>query len=101
MATTRRKPRSLQRASYLVVSRLLLGVALCVVVALVALVNPLTIARTQEHSLVADGRERSYLVHLPPQYDRQAQLPLVLMLHPRGDYARQFEVYSGMSAKAD
>jgi polyhydroxybutyrate depolymerase len=89
------------RALYTVGSRLLLALLACGVVALVVLENPLSIARTREQRLVVDGRERPYLLHLPPQYRPGARLPLVVMLHPRGDYARQFEVYSGMSAKAD
>jgi polyhydroxybutyrate depolymerase len=99
--TTQRQRRSVVRTGYQIASRLLLGIALGGVLALVVLLNPVTIARTFEQHLVADGRQRSYLVHLPPQYDSQTRLPLVIMLHPRSDYARQFEVYSGMSAKAD
>jgi polyhydroxybutyrate depolymerase len=93
--------RIVPRAVYAVGSRLLLGLLACAVVALVVLVSPVTIARTQEQRLVVGGRDRVYLLHLPPQYGGEARLPLVIMLHPRGDYARQFEVYSGMSAKAD
>jgi polyhydroxybutyrate depolymerase len=95
------KRRVVVRPVYAVGSRLVLGLLACGVAALVVLVNPATIARTQEQRLVVGDRERVYLLHLPPQYGGEARLPLVIMLHPRGDYARQFEVYSGMSAKAD
>ncbi|HLH21801.1 MAG TPA: PHB depolymerase family esterase [Chloroflexota bacterium] len=65
------------------------------------LTHPLSLLRSREHHLTFGGRERTYRLHLPPRYNGRARLPLVVMLHPRGDYARQFEIYSGMSHQAD
>jgi polyhydroxybutyrate depolymerase len=65
------------------------------------LTHPLSLFRSRDYTLSYGGYTRSYRLHLPPQYDGAARLPLVVMLHPRTDYARQFELYSGMSYQAD
>jgi polyhydroxybutyrate depolymerase len=51
--------------------------------------------------LVAGGRERTYRLHLPPAYDGQRSLPLVLVLHGGGGTAQGVADISGFSAKAD
>lgn len=51
--------------------------------------------------LAVGGRERSYLLHLPPNYAQAAALPLVLVLHGGGGNASNAAMMSGMSARAD
>ena len=58
---------------------------------------PGTLRRTFEH----DGRERSYLVHLPPQASSGDPLPAVLNFHGGGGNARGQAIYSRMDALAD
>jgi len=58
-------------------------------------------AGTVSQSLEADGRTRTYLLHLPPRYDGHSSLPLVLVLHGGGQGPESAERMSGMSAKAD
>lgn len=57
-------------------------------------------ARSFEGRLRVDGRERSYLVDLPPQYDGRRALPLVLFFHGGGGNARQAKEQYGMSELA-
>jgi polyhydroxybutyrate depolymerase len=49
----------------------------------------------------AGGRERVFLLHLPPAIATGAALPLVIMLHGRGSSSRHFSRLTGMSATAD
>jgi polyhydroxybutyrate depolymerase len=51
--------------------------------------------------LTVDGRQRSYLVHIPPQYDPQAATPVVLVLHGAGTNATITTHFTGMSKKSD
>lgn len=53
-------------------------------------------ARSYEGSLRAGGRERTYLVDLPPQYDGRRALPLVLLFHGGGGSAEQARRQYGM-----
>lgn len=54
-----------------------------------------------EETLVSGGRQRSYLVHLPPAYRRDAHLPLVVLLHGGGGNATQALRSYGLPAVAD
>jgi len=58
---------------------------------------PGTFRRALEH----DGRERSYLVHLPPQAASGDPLPVILNFHGGGGNAQGQEDYSRMDALAD
>ncbi len=51
--------------------------------------------------LMAGGRERTYRLHLPPAFDGQRPLPLVLVLHGGGGTAHGVADITGFSAKAD
>jgi polyhydroxybutyrate depolymerase len=45
--------------------------------------------------------DRTYILHIPPQYDGVARLPVVLNLHGFGSNARDQAAYSRLPAKAD
>lgn len=47
-----------------------------------------------------DGRTRTILVHIPPAYNGQTRLALVLNLHGSASDARQQEAFSGMDRTA-
>src|SRR5579863_4447497 len=51
--------------------------------------------------LTVDGRERSYLVHIPPKYDSKKPTPVVLAFHGGGANADSMVVFSGLNKKAD
>ena len=52
-------------------------------------------------SLKVGGRERTYLLHLPPAYDGKRSLPLVIVLHGGGGNAPGAAQMTGFSEKAD
>ncbi len=52
-------------------------------------------------SLEVDGRNRAYLVHVPPQYDPAAPMPMVLAFHGGGGNANNMVAFSGLNEKAD
>lgn len=51
--------------------------------------------------LTVDGRERSYLVHIPPKYDHKKPTPVVLVFHGAGTNAAITVSFTGMSKKSD
>jgi polyhydroxybutyrate depolymerase len=52
-------------------------------------------------TLHIDGRERSYLTHVPPKYDPQKPTPVVLIFHGGGSNAEQMIQFCGLNEKAD
>lgn len=56
-----------------------------------------------DHSrtLELDGHERTYLVHVPPQYDPAHPTSVVLAFHGGGANAATMVAFSGLSEKAD
>ena len=46
-------------------------------------------------------RLRTYLVHIPPSYDGETGVPLVILLHSYGNNGRLFCIRSEMNIKAD
>lgn len=48
-----------------------------------------------------DGKRRTYLVHLPPNYSKETPLPLVLAFHGGGGNAQNMVNMSGFNQKAD
>ena len=52
----------------------------------------------KSHLRTADGRDRLYLVRTPPEWDGQARLPVVLMLHGGGGDMDGTEASTGMTA---
>jgi polyhydroxybutyrate depolymerase len=54
------------------------------------------------HETIRSGDlDRTYILHLPPQYDVLRRLPLVLNLHGYGSNARNQAAYSRLPQKAD
>lgn len=51
--------------------------------------------------LRVDERERSYLVHVPPQYDSGKPTPVVLIFHGAGTNADITVPFTGLSKKSD
>ncbi len=49
----------------------------------------------------ANGFNRTYLVHVPPGYDQDVPLPLVVVIHGAFDTAAGMETFSGFSDLAD
>jgi polyhydroxybutyrate depolymerase len=54
-----------------------------------------------EQKLMFEGRERSYLIHLPPAYQPGTSLPLVIALHGGGGTAAGMEKLTGLGAVSD
>ena len=54
-----------------------------------------------ERHLIHNGRDRSYILHIPPQYNSKDKLPLVLLFHGGGGNARQALRAYGLVEKAD
>lgn len=52
-------------------------------------------------TLTADGRERSYLVHIPPQYDPKKPTPVVLLFHGAASNGPMHVQFTGMNEKSD
>jgi len=52
-------------------------------------------------TLSVDGRDRTYLLHVPPGYDGTKPLPLVLNLHGFGSSGQRQALYSRFPALAD
>jgi polyhydroxybutyrate depolymerase len=55
----------------------------------------------QQSTVAVNGLTRSFFVHLPPGYDDQTALPVVLVLHGASESTEGVEQLSGMSSKAD
>ncbi len=47
------------------------------------------------------GRTRSYVIHLPPQYDLQQPTPVVLVFHGTSADAHSISRFSGLNSQAD
>lgn len=51
--------------------------------------------------IVHQGYDRTYVLHIPPQYDGSDSLPLVINLHGGGGSAQQQAIMTQMNPKAD
>ena len=56
---------------------------------------------TQKHCLSFDGMERSYLLHVSPNYNNSTPTPLVVVLHGGLGTSENVENTTGFSKKAD
>jgi len=68
--------------------------------AVVALVGAACLA-DETHVLGSGGRERSYIVHVPPGHPGDKGWPVVLAFHGGGSNARTMVQFSGLSGAAD
>jgi polyhydroxybutyrate depolymerase len=107
--STRRERRTLRGSRLAAMVRILSAARLVPVLVMGALIVgcftwPGEVRAAAGHTaktLTVDGRERLYVVHLPPGYDRGRPHPLVLMLHGMGGTATNTIRETGWSAKAD
>ncbi|MCX6006361.1 MAG: dienelactone hydrolase family protein [Chloroflexi bacterium] len=62
-----------------------------------------TAASSQNYtdSILVNGLQRSYLIHLPASYDKSRQWPLVIILHGGGGEAWNMNPLTGFNALAD
>jgi polyhydroxybutyrate depolymerase len=51
--------------------------------------------------LTVDGRERTYLVHVPKKYDRKSPAPVILALHGAAMDGSMMVWFSGLNKKSD
>jgi polyhydroxybutyrate depolymerase len=58
-------------------------------------------AQDEAHTLSFEGAERTYLIHVPPNYDAQTPVPLLLMLHGRGGDGERISALTSFSKMAD
>ena len=58
-------------------------------------------SRDPIRKIEVDGRTRSYVLHLPPQYKPEKPTPVVLVFHGAATNAHFIIHFSGMSKKAD
>lgn len=56
---------------------------------------------TYEDSLLANGIERRFRLHLPSSYNHSRELPVVVLLHDRGGDPRQIESQSRFVSEAE
>lgn len=81
--------------------RLLLIVFGLVILVFIFILSRQSFFNSQEKSLLVDKTTRTYILHLPKEYDEKKVYPLVIMLHAFSDNPKQLEINTGMSAKAD
>ena len=80
----------------------ILGLTLIVLAMSVSLSTPADAAPEEgRNTLEVDGQERVFHLHLPPAYDGETPLPLLLALHGGGGNGPLFAEKSGFRAKAD
>jgi polyhydroxybutyrate depolymerase len=58
-------------------------------------------AQDEAHTLMFDGLERTYLIHVPASYDAGTPVPLLLMLHGRGGDGERISALTSFSKLAD
>jgi polyhydroxybutyrate depolymerase len=75
-------------------------IAAYLVVGLLAVEEPLG-PGDHTRSLKVDESARSYVVHVPPKYDPQQPVPVVLALHGAAMNGPMMAVFSGLNDKAD
>ncbi len=63
-------------------------------------VDATTVFRIQG-TLLVDGRNRTFLVNLPPSYDAMASFPLIIAMHGGGGSAEQFEATNLLTPKTN
>ena len=77
-------------------SRLAFAILICVI-----LLSMLSGCLLQWESLLVDGLERTYLIHVPLDYDGTNPVPLVLVFHGGGGNGKNAQEMTGFNDKAD
>ena len=54
-----------------------------------------------DETIISGGLTREYILHVPPSYVEDQQMPLILNWHGLGSNASDQQLYSGLPAKAD
>ncbi|MCA9893634.1 MAG: polyhydroxybutyrate depolymerase [Anaerolineae bacterium] len=60
-----------------------------------------TAQQEAEYTLRYDQRPRTYILHLPPQYDGETPLPVVFVLHGGGGNPEHTDLVTGFATKGD
>lgn len=63
--------------------------------------DPITTPGNHEVKLMVGKLERRFVVHVPPQYDGNKAVPIVLMLHGAGGNSENVQRQTGWDDKAD
>ncbi len=92
--------RSITRARGAALAGAMLLVSLAATRTDAAAVTPIQAGDHQE-TLAFGGLTRSYIVHVPPTFDRAARAPLVIMLHGAGGSGAGAEPETGWNVTAD
>jgi polyhydroxybutyrate depolymerase len=58
----------------------------------------ISVGQTTEQQIESDGRQRTYLVHLPIGYQPNRPTPMILAFHGRKGTGNDIEAYSGINA---
>src|SRR5258706_11090953 len=72
-----------------------------ITISLLLLNMPVAHAQDGPHTILVNGTERTYLIHLPSGYNDQEKVPLVIALHGGGGNPEQFARDTGFNQKAD
>jgi polyhydroxybutyrate depolymerase len=71
------------------------------VLAVVLASSPKFTPGNHHYTLQVDGEERSYFVHVPPQYDGKKSFPVVLAFHGAETNGIIMAIHTGLNQKAD
>ncbi|MGN6412975.1 alpha/beta hydrolase family esterase [Flexivirga sp.] len=55
-------------------------------------------AASAKYTITSGGRERTYILHLPKNYERHSEWPLIVAYHGRGSTGTEIEGFSGLSS---
>src|SRR2546429_4005051 len=88
------------KAKKIVIGVLLAIIGLPVLLVLVVVVSVAVLDRTNG-SIVSSGKPRSYLLYVPPSYDRTKPTPLVISMHGAAGWPAQQMNLSGWNRLAE
>jgi polyhydroxybutyrate depolymerase len=68
---------------------------------LIILISTINGCITSKQSMIYEGRTRTYLIHIPPQYDNSKSFPLVIALHGGGGNSMNMMEKTGFNNLSD